>query len=219
VKIYAVAIFFLSEIRGLKRLGALDPSHLAFRSPLFGLCAALLLCAGYVSAAEPVRHFDVPAGNAVDTLKLAAQQGDVEIAFFAETVRGVQTPELHGDFAAREALRRLIAGTGLVISCRSHDSTVIVRRGADCKHDTSPTSSTSPTDTPTVKSSTTLWTLSAWLAFAFSSSNSVAADAKDDAIKLTPFEVSTNKDRGYAAGNTLSGGRVDTPLVLTPGSI
>ncbi|MCX6953020.1 MAG: hypothetical protein NTV51_12775, partial [Verrucomicrobia bacterium] len=39
------------------------------------------------------------------------------------------------------------------------------------------------------------------------------------AVKLTPFQVSTNKDRGYAAGNTLSGGRVDTPLELTPGSI
>lgn len=38
-------------------------------------------------------------------------------------------------------------------------------------------------------------------------------------VKLTPFEVSTSKDLGYAAGNTLAGGRVDTPLELTPGSI
>lgn len=40
-----------------------------------------------------------------------------------------------------------------------------------------------------------------------------------DAVKLTPFEVSTSKDVGYAAGNTLSGGRVDTPLAITPGAI
>jgi len=48
-----------------------------------------------------------------------------------------------------------------------------------------------------------------------------AADQSGDAgrIVLTPFEVNTTKDRGYAAGNTLSGGRVDTPLALTPGSI
>ena len=39
------------------------------------------------------------------------------------------------------------------------------------------------------------------------------------AIMLTPFEVNTTKDVGYAAGNTLSGGRVDTPLAITPGSI
>ncbi|MEO6568529.1 MAG: hypothetical protein ABIO94_07165, partial [Opitutaceae bacterium] len=40
-----------------------------------------------------------------------------------------------------------------------------------------------------------------------------------EAITLSPFEVSTSKDVGYAAGNTLSGGRVDTPLAITPGSI
>ncbi len=46
-----------------------------------------------------------------------------------------------------------------------------------------------------------------------------ASDVKDGAIVLTPFEVSTQKDRGYAAGNTLSGGRIDTPLDLSPVSI
>ena len=38
-------------------------------------------------------------------------------------------------------------------------------------------------------------------------------------ILLTPFQVSTDQDRGYAAGNTLTGGRVDTPLALTPSAI
>jgi len=42
---------------------------------------------------------------------------------------------------------------------------------------------------------------------------------RGDVTVLTPFEVSTSKDVGYAAGNTLSGGRVDTPLAITPGSI
>ena len=40
-----------------------------------------------------------------------------------------------------------------------------------------------------------------------------------NAVLLTPFNVSTDKDRGYAAGNTLSGGRVDTPLALSSASI
>ncbi len=47
-----------------------------------------------------------------------------------------------------------------------------------------------------------------------------ADEAKDkDTIVLTPFQVSTDKDVGYTAGNTLSGGRVDTPLAITPSSI
>src|SRR4051812_773722 len=40
-----------------------------------------------------------------------------------------------------------------------------------------------------------------------------------DTVLMNPFTVSTEKDVGYAAGNTLSGGRVDTPLAITPGSI
>ena len=42
---------------------------------------------------------------------------------------------------------------------------------------------------------------------------------KSDTVVLTPFQVSTEKDRGYAAGNTLAGGRTSTPLDLTPSSI
>ena len=43
------------------------------------------------------------------------------------------------------------------------------------------------------------------------------APAQDEqTVTLTPFEVTTSKDVGYAAGNTLSGGRVDTPLEITP---
>jgi iron complex outermembrane recepter protein len=43
--------------------------------------------------------------------------------------------------------------------------------------------------------------------------------AARDTILMNPFNVSTDKDVGYTAGNTLSGGRVDTPLAITPGSI
>ena len=48
---------------------------------------------------------------------------------------------------------------------------------------------------------------------------SAASATSNQPIVLTPFQVSTDKDVGYAAGNTLSGGRVDTPLAITPGSI
>ncbi len=47
----------------------------------------------------------------------------------------------------------------------------------------------------------------------------LAAEEKTGAILLTPFQVSSEKDRGYAAGNTLSGGRINTPLDLNPSSI
>lgn len=81
----------------------------AFFAALFSL---FLLSA---SAAEAVRAFDVPAGDAAATLKQAAKQGGVEIVFPAATVRGVQTAAVKGDFTAREALNRMLADTDLVL--------------------------------------------------------------------------------------------------------
>ncbi len=249
----AVAIFSFKETGGLKRLGGLA-SRLRLLRPLvarLGVC--LLALAGPLSATPPPRQFDVPAGDAADTLKVAAQQGGIEIAFFAEAVRGIRTPELHGHFTAREALDRLVAGSGLTILSHRRDSTFTVRRRVS-PHSPSrslppPPASTDPP--PAVKSPNPFAALGAWLALAFASPHPVYAAAASDpatlakydrnqngildsdelarkesedaktsgAIKLTPFEVSTNRDVGYAAGNTLSGGRVDTPLEITPGSI
>ncbi len=45
------------------------------------------------------------------------------------------------------------------------------------------------------------------------------ASADKETLILMPFQVSTTKDRGYFGGNTLAGGRADTPLKITPASI
>lgn len=217
------------------------------RRLLAWLCACTVALAGAVRAADAPRRFDVPGGDAAETLKLVARQGGIEIAFFAETVRGVRTPELHGYFAAAEALGHVVAGTGLTIVCR--DRTFTVRR--DPSFNPFPPAASAADPPVPVKSKNPFATLSAWLALLFASTPAGhAADVTDaatlakydknkngildpdervrkeadeakaaDAITLTPFEVTTSKDVGYAAGNTLSGGRVDTPIELTPGSI
>src|SRR6478735_7764427 len=43
-----------------------------------------------------------------------------------------------------------------------------------------------------------------------------SASETDDAIKLTPFTVSTDKDTGFAATSALAGGRLATDLRDTP---
>ncbi len=45
------------------------------------------------------------------------------------------------------------------------------------------------------------------------------AAPKIETVLLNPFEVSTEKDTGYAADSSLAGGRASTPLKLTPASI
>lgn len=45
------------------------------------------------------------------------------------------------------------------------------------------------------------------------------AEGGSGPIVMNPFQVSTEKDQGYIAANSLAGGRANTPLKLTPASI
>jgi outer membrane cobalamin receptor len=83
---------------------------------LFATCALTLACLVSARAAEEAaKAFDVPAGAAVDTLRQAAQQAGKEIMFPAETVRGVQTAAVKGEFTPLAAFNRMLAGTSLVV--------------------------------------------------------------------------------------------------------
>jgi outer membrane receptor protein involved in Fe transport len=176
---------------------------------------ALLFATGFIvrgHAAETRRKFDVPAGEAIDTLKRVAQQGGVEILFLAETVRGVRTPPVHGEFTAGEALERLVYNTGLVIGRHPQTGTLTVSRATPQRPE--PPRRSDSTRTTTLKTPFAL--LSAWLAaFAatgYATESAPAAAVPDEAVTLSPFQVSSTRDTGYTATNTLSGGRISTPL-------
>lgn len=148
-------------------------------------------CAGVSPAAEAPRAFDVPAGDAAETLKLAARQGGLEIAFFAETVRGVRTPALRGDFAPRDALARLVAGTDLVVVADDPAGTLTVRReiSAAAAPSSSPASVTS-LPPPSMKPKNPLAALAAWLALAIAPA-ATAADTATGTIEGRVFAPTT----------------------------
>ncbi|MFM9091874.1 MAG: STN domain-containing protein, partial [Verrucomicrobiota bacterium] len=104
------------------------PCRFPFPRPLWSVLLAVVLGGSVAVAAVGRRAFDVPAGEAAETLRLAAHQGGVEIVLFAETVRGVRTAALRGEFFPREALERLLAGTGLEIAEAGDPGTLTVRR-------------------------------------------------------------------------------------------
>jgi hypothetical protein len=221
-----------------------------FHAVARGLALAASLVA--LRAQEPVRRFDVPAGEAIATLKRAARQAGLEIAYSAAVVHGVRTHAVTGEFRPQDALEHMVADTPLAIFRDPQSGALSVMRRADSAPPPQSPSPTPPKEPPRpMKGKTPLKALGSWLAIAVASAQAAfAAGAPDaatlakydrnhngvldpaeldllqsdeaksgDAVRLTPFEVSTNKDVGYAAGNTLSGGRVDTPLELTPGSI
>lgn len=129
----------------------------ALPRPVLRLATVLMVTfsfvSGLIAADATPRMFDLPAGDAVDTLKQAAQQAGFEIMFPAESVRGVRTNPVRGTFSAREAIDRMIAGTDLYVVEDQQSGALSVRRVAA---DSSPPSPPGPggrsSDTPVILS-------------------------------------------------------------------
>ena len=82
-------------------------------------------------ATDPAKlAFDIPAGAAASTLKRAAQQARLEIAFPAEIVRGVNTRAIRGDYAPVEAMNLMLSGSGLAVVKDERTGAITVRRFA-----------------------------------------------------------------------------------------
>ena len=153
-------------------------------------CLILLLPTNELQAADAaVKPFDVPSGAASRTLKLFAQQSGREIVFSAESIGGTATNAVRGELTARDALDRMTAGTGLTVGVDEKSGLFSVRK---------------ETIVPNAPRAT-----AAAPALARPTPDAVEA-AK--AVMLSPFEVSTDRDRGYQAQTTLAGSRLNSNL-------
>jgi iron complex outermembrane recepter protein len=106
------------------------PGHVRLAKHVCLLLGFFFACCS-VGAADPlqeVHDFNVPAGNAIDTLKSAARRAGLEIIFLVETVRNIRTTELRGQFTSRAAFLRMLEGTGLAVVSDGIGRTVSVRR-------------------------------------------------------------------------------------------
>lgn len=81
------------------------------------LPAAVATCAALpVLAAEPAaraQHYSIAAGDLRTALDLLATQGDVQIVYDPSLAAGKRTSGVSGRFTAVDALKQLLAGTGL----------------------------------------------------------------------------------------------------------
>ncbi|MBM3853564.1 MAG: hypothetical protein FJ399_10460, partial [Verrucomicrobia bacterium] len=177
------------------------------RIATFGLML-LALIPGLASAAEVARDFDVPAGQARDTLKRFAAQAQVEIVFPSENTLGVATNAIRGRLAPEEAITALLAGTNLTATRDPKTGAYSVRpRPSDPNAPRAAPEAPSPT--PAARASTP---------------NPTLPPADQAIVELSPFVISDHADTGYAATETLSGTRMRTDLkdvsvslsILTP---
>ncbi|MFO1450991.1 MAG: TonB-dependent receptor [Opitutaceae bacterium] len=92
------------------------PRRLAGLARVTALAAALLTAVA-VFAADPVKKsFNLPAGDAAETLKQFSEQSGEQIIYPAAQARGVKTKLVQGDFSPREALERMLADTVLIVT-------------------------------------------------------------------------------------------------------
>ncbi len=74
------------------------------------------------------RSLDIRAGLATDTLKEFARQAEVEIIFDMQSVYGVHTNAVSGDFDPRSALSIMLQGTPLKVDYDSESGAFAVIR-------------------------------------------------------------------------------------------
>lgn len=149
-------------------------------------------------AASGEAPFDVPGGDAVQTLRQFSQQSGLQILYPPEQVRGIRTHGIRGRYSPLAALERMLAGTGLAVVHDNVLDAVAIRR-----NDLSAEPSVEPSPAPTR-----------------SPPRAHPASLPDEQIVvLTPFDVRSHADVGYKAANTVSATRMAVPIRDLPMSV
>ncbi len=195
-----------------------------YLSPTCPVVAAALACMACPAAdaqegmASP-KSFNLPGGDAATTLKRFADDSGEQIVYLVENVRGQQTNAVIGEFSAREALDRMLAGTTLVASQDTATGAIVVGRKRSPQPPAKPSGKSPPesrTQDIPVKKPNLLTRTAAWLAalaapLADAQVSSFLSDQDDKVVELSPFQVISD-DSGYQAANALSGTRLNTKL-------
>ena len=93
-------------------------------------CAALSVLAIASSAAAQQRTFNIPAEPAVDSIPEFARQAGIQITAPDDQLTGIVTPAISGQQDVQQALKSLLAGTGLHVISNS-GSIITLHRVSD----------------------------------------------------------------------------------------
>ncbi|QHJ00310.1 TonB-dependent siderophore receptor [Xylophilus rhododendri] len=95
--------------------------------PLFALSPLVLACAVHAQAPAARLHLDLPAASLDRSLSAVARQAGVQVLFASSLTEGHRAPALRGEFTAREALDKVLAGSGLVLRSRGAGTWTVER--------------------------------------------------------------------------------------------
>lgn len=88
---------------------------------------ALALCAGIANAMadDKVRSYNIPAQSLNSALQKLAEQSGIAVMFTENLVAGKTSPDLSGAYTAKQALQKLLTGTGLEYTFTSDDAVAV----------------------------------------------------------------------------------------------
>src|SRR5258708_6023702 len=120
--------------------------YLFQRRPSAGLALALALSAAPAAVCAQVAYdFNLPAEPLADALRAIGSKAYVNVACPPADVRGKRAPRLRGSFSARDALNKVIEGSGLTLRMTSGGSYIV--EGADPQSPSADQSSQAATST------------------------------------------------------------------------
>jgi hypothetical protein len=164
--------------------------HRKFHGLLVSVLSALALTLAVYAAPDSRKNFDVPAGEATSTLKTFSEQSGEQIVYPVELVRGQQTNAVHGELTARDALDAMLAKTGLVAVQDEKTGALAVKKIA---------TSETPRDVARPRLSESF-------------KEKMSPLEEKEVFVLSPFEVTSGGENGYAAATSLAGNRLNTEL-------
>lgn len=190
---------------------------------------------------ESHRRFALPAAAAEATLEAFSEQADVQIVYLVEDVRGVVTNAVQGEFAVRETLEHMVAGTALRVQRDEKTGAFVIKRDRQSPPlaEKPITNQTKPPPN-TMKKRTTfvalLLTIFGWADTAnLPAQTSVPSESPDASqsessataekntgeviVKLNPFQVTAEQDHGYRVTNSLTATGMNTAIADAPLSI
>lgn len=93
---------------------SLPPRFLGLRLCLLPALLAFLVVGASGAAESSVKKpFDIPAGDAVASLKRFSAQSGTQVIFPEDAIEGAKTKAVKGTFTPAEAIDRLLSGTSL----------------------------------------------------------------------------------------------------------
>ncbi len=162
----------------------MSPPPLFLRAVLAVLWVITLTFTPAVAAGTARKMFAVPAGDALTTLNDFSAAADGKLLYSADAVAGITTNAVQGEFSAREALERMLAGTGLEVVQNDRSAALAIRR--------------KPPQLPSRR--------------APSEAPDTITAMPDETLPLPTFTLTSERDMGYAGQQALSTTRMGVPL-------